>query len=363
MARRRRGDGALQSCGGSDRRAAAASSCSCAATGFRRSPGAAAPWRRQAPTSAGSRARSWACASDVLVDLRARRPRRHQRGFGIVRDFARQPLIGRAAGDADHIGAGFAGQCSALGHPVAARAAARRCRPPRQARDCRTARSACAAVSRRRTARAPARTDSSVRVRPRSPGMNCAMPSAPAGLMVLDRKLLSCQIRLAKNVIGRSLACATATMALHKPPRDSRCSAPAPASIGVACRPAKAPASSAFQPSLLATAASARGGQRGARMDFRIGERPGGGHRSPVRAPTVGAPGFRRRLGGETSGSVSASTSGSGSEATVVECHDGMGRSNACPINRAAARQARPDEPRMFALRLGALRGLFSAPH
>jgi len=89
-------------------------------------------------------------------------------------------------------------------------------------------------------------------------GMNCAIPSAPAGLMVLDRKLLSCQIRLAKNVTGRSLACATAAMALHKPPRDSRCSAPT--SIGNACCSAKVPASSAFQASLLATAASASGG-------------------------------------------------------------------------------------------------------
>ena len=40
-------------------------------------------------------------------------------------------------------------------------------------------------------------------------GMNCAMPCAPARLMVLELKLLSAQIRFAKNGTGRLYAFAT----------------------------------------------------------------------------------------------------------------------------------------------------------
>src|SRR4051794_1568665 len=50
--------------------------------------------------------------------------------------------------------------------------------------------------------------------------MNCAIPCAPARLMVLLSKLLSCQIRLAKNGIGRLLAIATDAMALQTRSRD-----------------------------------------------------------------------------------------------------------------------------------------------
>ena len=50
--------------------------------------------------------------------------------------------------------------------------------------------------------------------------MNWAMPCAPAGLTTAGLKLLSCQIRLAKNGTGRSLARATETMALHTLARD-----------------------------------------------------------------------------------------------------------------------------------------------
>src|ERR1019366_9078776 len=42
--------------------------------------------------------------------------------------------------------------------------------------------------------------------RPRSSavfGMNCAMPCAPAGLIVLGRKLLSCHISRVRNATGR----------------------------------------------------------------------------------------------------------------------------------------------------------------
>src|SRR5262245_46829909 len=50
--------------------------------------------------------------------------------------------------------------------------------------------------------------------------MNCAMPCAPARLMVRVSKLLSCQIRLAKNGTGRLLACATEAAALQTRSRD-----------------------------------------------------------------------------------------------------------------------------------------------
>src|SRR5258706_16387402 len=46
------------------------------------------------------------------------------------------------------------------------------------------------------------------------------MPWAPARLMVLLSKLLSCQIRLAKNGIGRLLASATEATALQTRSRD-----------------------------------------------------------------------------------------------------------------------------------------------
>ena len=55
-------------------------------------------------------------------------------------------------------------------------------------------------------------------------------------------------------------------------------------------------------------------------------------------APQLSERQVSAETGAETSGSVSPSTSGSGCEATG-ESADGMGRSNACPMNRAAARQ------------------------
>ena len=64
-------------------------------------------------------------------------------------------------------------------------------------------------------------------------------------------KLLSCQIRLAKNGIGRSLARATETTASHMPVRDNARGAPMRTSTRVSCGVSKASASSESWPSVL----------------------------------------------------------------------------------------------------------------
>src|SRR5688572_10950594 len=62
--------------------------------------------------------------------------------------------------------------------------------------------------------------------------MNCAIPCAPARLMVRVSKLLSCQIRLAKNGTGRLLACATEAAALQTRSRDGLRGGPTRTSTG-----------------------------------------------------------------------------------------------------------------------------------
>ena len=62
-------------------------------------------------------------------------------------------------------------------------------------------------------------------------GMNCAMPIAPFLLTSSSRSRLSCQIRLAKNGIGRSLSCADVKSALHRSSSETSARA-----IAVACR-------------------------------------------------------------------------------------------------------------------------------
>ena len=81
--------------------------------------------------------------------------------------------------------------------------------------------------------------------------MYCATPNAPARLIDVTSKLLSCQIRLAKNGIGRSLARATDTTALHMPLRDSVRGAPMRTSTRWSCGVSKASASSESWPSVL----------------------------------------------------------------------------------------------------------------
>ncbi len=80
---------------------------------------------------------TFSCSRKGLRRLDAGRLRRHQ---SVARARPRaDPVLGLAAGDAQHVVARLARQRSALGHPVADTRADRRCRRRPRDRDCRTA--------------------------------------------------------------------------------------------------------------------------------------------------------------------------------------------------------------------------------
>jgi hypothetical protein len=69
------------------------------------------------------------------------------------------------------------------------------------------------------------------------------MPCAPAGLTTPGLKPLSCQIRLAKNGTGRSLARAAEATALHTLARDIAGAGSMRTAAGASCGASKAEAS------------------------------------------------------------------------------------------------------------------------